>query len=276
MKNIFFLLLIIIFISCFKENTLTICTTTSIYDSGLLDLVIMPFEKKEKCRIKVISSGSGEAIRNARDGIADIIFVHEPYLEIKLIKDGIGVKRYSIMKNYFVLVGPKKNSIEEKKATKQLDIINMFKSIASNNLLFVSRGDDSGTHKKELEIWERCGLLNQIKKYPKWYIESGSGMITTLRIANEKKGYCLTDIATFLIHQKELNNLQVILNKDKYLENIYSIIPISKEKFQKVNYNLAMKFVEYIINGEGKKIIMNFGKEKFNRPLFEFIYNGNN
>ncbi|OIN96440.1 hypothetical protein AUJ66_06275 [Candidatus Desantisbacteria bacterium CG1_02_38_46] len=239
---------------------LMLATTTSVQDSGLLDVLLLKFEKKYNCNVRVVAVGSGAAIRIAREGNADIIFVHDRKSEEKLIKDGFGIKRYEVMHNDFVIAGPENDPAgicRVKNAEK------VFARISSTNSLFVSRGDDSGTHEKEKEIWSAI----KVKPGGKWYLESGQGMIESLRIASEKNAYILTDRATYIAHRKELN-LEILISGDKILYNPYSLIPISPKKYPDVNCDLAMKFVDYITKGEGRNIIQEYGIKKHGQQLF--------
>lgn len=239
---------------------LVLATTTSVQDSGLLDALLPGFEKEYNCKVKVVAVGSGAAIRIARNGDADIIFVHDRESEEKLIKDGFGVKRYEIMYNDFIIAGPGKDPAGIR-GMKEAEVA--FEKIAASRSLFISRGDDSGTHKREKEIWHSI----HTRPSGSWYLESGQGMIETLRIANEKGAYVLTDRATYIVHSRELN-LEILVEGGKILHNPYSLIPISPKKFPGLNYGLAMKLVEYVTKKEGRSIIEKYGKRQFGRQLF--------
>ena len=199
-------------------------------------------------------------MRIARDGNADVLLVHDRKSEEKFVADGYGVKRLDVMHNDFIIVGPKKRNI----LLKNTKVKEALKEIAGLKQLFVSRGDDSGTHKKELQLWN---ALN-IKPSGEWYLESGTGMEATLRIANEKICYTLCDRGTWLAHKKEIDVLGIVVEGDPELFNPYSVIVVSSSKFPWVKHELATKFVEFITGTEGQNIIKNFGKEQFNEPLF--------
>jgi tungstate transport system substrate-binding protein len=243
--------------------TLIILTTTSLYDTGLLDKICKGFEKEYKCKVKIISVGSGMAFKLGKNGEGDLLFVHEVEGEERFIKEGYGEKRIPVFKNEFVLCGPKDDKY---KISSSLDIFDAFKKIYEKKLTFISRDDKSGTDKKEKDIWEK------IKLYPegeKWYIQTAIGMIESLRIAEEKNGYILSDIATFLSHKKEFKNIKILLRDKKNLENYYSIIPISKKRFPYVNNQLAGKFIEFVKSKKVKDIVENF---KFDgEKIFEII-----
>lgn len=256
---------VILFVSlCFgtveAKQKLVLASTTSTLDSGLFDVLIPPFEKKYNCTVEVIAVGTGQALRIARDGNADVLLVHDRKSEEKFVTDGFGVKRLDVMHNDFVIVGPKNDPA----IIKEIKTIDSLKKIAESEQLFVSRGDDSGTHKKELQIWK---MIN-IKPSGRWYIESGTGMEATLRIANEKIAYTLCDRGTWLSHKKETDVLEVLVQGDAELFNPYSVIVVSPLKFSWVNHKLATKFAEFITGPLGQNIIRNFGKEKFGESLF--------
>jgi len=251
------------------KQTITLATTTSVYDSGLLDTLVPIFEKKHNCQVKIIAVGSGQAIRLGRNGDADILLVHDPELEKKFVADGFGIKRYPVASNDFVIVGPKNDSARVKKSS---GVVRAFQLIARSSSSFVSRGDNSGTHQKELAIWEKAKILPATLNSG-WYIESGSGMEQTLRIANEKNAYCLTDRATWLAHHFELKSLEILFTGDQLLLNFYSVIPVSPDKYPHLNYQLAKKFVDFITGQEGQKIIANFGRNQYGQALFHPVSN---
>ncbi len=241
-------------------ETLTLASTTSTLDSGLFDALLPPFEKKFACTVKIIAVGTGQAMRLARDGNADVLLVHDREAEEKFVADGFGIRRLDVMHNDFVLVGPK----DDPAGGRGLKAPEAFARIAAAGVAFVSRGDDSGTHKKELKLWQAAG----IRPAGAWYLESGSGMEATLRIANEKKAYCLVDRATWLAHRKEIDALEVLSEGDPRLFNPYSVIVVNAKKFPWLNGKLAGHFADFIRSGEGQSIIRDFGKDKFGAALF--------
>jgi tungstate transport system substrate-binding protein len=242
------------------KETLTLASTTSTLDSGLFEALIPPFEKKFACVVKIIAVGTGQAMRLARDGNADVLLVHDREAEEKFVADGFGVKRLDVMHNDFVIVGPKNDPA----GIGGLTGVEAFKKIAVAGAFFISRGDDSGTHKKELKLWRAAG----IQPADQWYLQSGSGMEVTLRIANEKIAYCLVDRATWLAHQKEIDTLMVLAQGDTQLSNPYSVIVVAPTKFPWLNAKLADHFAEFIRAAEGQAIIRDFGKAKFGSALF--------
>jgi len=244
----------------FAKQKLTLASTTSTLDSGLFDVLIPVFEKKYNCRVRIIAVGSGQAIRLARDGNADVLLVHDREAEEKFVADGYGVKRLEVMHNDFFIVGPKNDPA----GIKGLKALAAFKKIFELKGLFVSRGDDSGTHKKELSFWKKLNL----KPADSWYIESGTGMEATLRVANEKIAYTLSDRATWLAHRKEVDMLEILAQGDPELFNPYSVIVVSPTKYPWVKYDLAKKFADFLRSSEGQGIIRNYGVDKFGAPLF--------
>jgi tungstate transport system substrate-binding protein len=242
------------------KEVLTLASTTSTLDSGLFDALIPPFEKKFDCTVKIIAVGTGQAMRLARDGNADVLLVHDRAAEKKFVADGFGVARLDVMHNDFVLVGPPADpaQISGLKAAEALT------KIAGFGAGFVSRGDDSGTHKKELSLWRAAGVTPS----GKWYMESGTGMEATLRIANEKRAYCLVDRATWLAHQQEIDGLAILAQGDEPLFNPYSVIVVAPAKFPWLNTTLANRFAEFIRSAAGQAIIRDFGKDKFGVALF--------
>jgi tungstate transport system substrate-binding protein len=243
-----------------EKGELILATTTSVEDSGLLDHLLPVFETENACNVKVIAVGSGQAIRLGRDGNVDAILVHDRKSEEEFVKEGYGEKRIEIMYNDFVLVGPE-NDPAGLKEEKEVGAV--LRKIDSLETTFASRADESGTHKKEISLWALAG----VDPDGEWYRQSGTGMEATLRVANEKKGYCLTDRATYLSHRKELE-LAILFEGDKALLNQYSVIAVSPKKFSHVNYRLAQAFVSFLTSENGQRLICEFGKEKFGQPLF--------
>lgn len=237
-----------------KAGVLTLYTTTSVYDSGLLDYLLPPFEKKMGIKVRVIAVGSGEALKNAELGNAEIVLSHAPGLEKEYLEKGVLERLEVIAKNYFVIVGPRNDPAEISRVNTAVEA---FKKISENKATFISRGDRSGTHVKELSLWEKAGL--DPKTNP-GYIEAGAGMADTLRIADQKKAYTLSDIAT-LSTQK---NLQLVpfLWKDRDLENIYSVSIVSLKIIGEKRYALAQKLFDYLKSTEVKQMITEFSAKK--------------
>lgn len=265
MKRSFLLLVpfLWLLVSCGGQDKseLILATTTSVEDSGLLNGLLLIFEKENSCEVKAIAVGSGQAIRLARDGNADVILVHDRKAEEEFVNEGFGQERIEIMYNDFVLVGPEDDPASLKDEN---EVVSVLRKIDRLKSTFVSRSDESGTHKKERSLW----ALAELNPRGEWYVQSGTGMEATLRVANEKRGYCLTDRATFLSHQKELD-LIILFEGDKNLLNQYSVIAVSPEKYPDVNHRLALKFISFLTGEAGQKLIGEFGREKFGQQLFK-------
>lgn len=243
-----------------------LATTTSTQDSGLLDVLIPLFEKKTGYKVKTIAVGTGQALAMGDKGEADVLLVHAPADEKKLVEKGTATGRKLIMHNDFIFVGPQADSAGVKGAKTAAEAL---KKIAAAQSLFVSRGDDSGTHKKELSLWQAAG----VKPAGQWYQEAASGMGQTLNVANEKDGYALTDRATYLASKKNLS-LQIVLEGDAPLLNIYHVMLVNPEKFSKVNAQGARAFSDFLLSQEGQAAISKFGADKYGQPLF-FADGGN-
>jgi tungstate transport system substrate-binding protein len=245
-----------------RQKTVILATTTSAQDTGLLDELIPPFEKKTGYTVKTIAVGSGQAMAMARRGEADILLVHSPKDEEAFMNDGFGINRRLLMHNDFIVVGPPGDAAKirgEKSAS------TAFKKIAGARSLFISRGDKSGTHARELAIWKKAGLEPEGQK---WRIETGLGQGQTLAVASEKGAYTLTDRASFLALKKNLS-LELLLEGDPSLLNYYHVIELNPEKFSnKTNREGARAFADFLFSDEAQRIIKNFGVEKLGAPLF--------
>jgi tungstate transport system substrate-binding protein len=247
---------------------LRISTTTSLYATGLLDRLSEEFEKTHPgVVVQVIPVGSGEALRKASMGDADLVLVHAPNLEIQYIDDNILIEGKIFAYNYFIIVGPSSDPA----GIKDLDNATLaFQKIfeAGNNgeTLFVSRGDNSGTHNRELFIWSKAGLIPG----GDWYIESGTGMSQTLEITNEKGAYTLSDIGTYLKLKETgvIDNIEILVSGDPNLINMYSVYLVNPEKVGGVNYKLAMEFMEFIVSNGGQGIIDSYGLDVYGEHLF--------
>lgn len=243
-----------------EQKDIILATTTSTYDTGLLDVLIPEFEEKTGYRVKPIAVGTGQALEMGQKGEADVLLTHAPKSEQPLVDSGEVTNYQLVMHNDFIIVGPAEDPAKIKDIESVTDA---FKQIADSNATFVSRGDDSGTHKKEKGVWEKADLTPS----GDWYLEAGSGMADTLRLASEKGGYTLTDRGTYLA-QKENLNLDILLEGDKMLLNIYHVMQVNPEKFPKVNAEGAKQFVDFMVAPETQEIIKDFGKDKYGQPLF--------
>ncbi len=238
-----------------KAFRLILASTTSTQNSGLFDILIPAYEKATRydVSLEIIAVGTGKAIRMAKRGEADLLFVHDPFREEKFVAEGYGVNRRAVMHNIFVIAGPVKDPARIKSAKNAADA---FERIAEARTPFVSRGDDSGTNIKELDLWDDAGVNPNGKG---WYFETGSKMGDTLLIADQKKAYTLTDIGTFLNYEKRLN-LKVLIQGDPSLKNCYSVIAVNPERFPNVHYREAMDFIAYVTSREGQGIIDKYAK----------------
>lgn len=237
-----------------------LATTTSTQDSGLLDALVPMFEQESGYTVKTVAVGTGQALKMGEEGNADILLVHSPKAEEAFMQAGFGLERHLIMHNDFVLVGPATDpaGIRNAASTTQALI-----QIANAAAPFVSRGDDSGTHKMERSLWEAAGSPH----LSGWYIESGQGMGATLRIASEKQAYTLTDRATYLANRATLQ-LEVLLKGDPSLLNIYHVIVVNPEKWPQVNLSGARAFVKFLLAPETQALIGQFGVSEYGQPLF--------
>jgi len=246
MRNalIFFLLLSV---TLFPRQ-LIIATTTSLYETGLLDLLKAHFEKRYPIQVVFAPMGSGMALAMGRRGDADLLLVHSPSDEEQFMKDGLGLKRVSFMYNDFIVVGPKEWQEREFE-----DALSFMRYIHENQLPFVSRADGSGTHKKEQELWKSIGVVPE----GKWYHMAGTGMAQTLLIANELKAFCLTDRATFEMLKNRLS-MKICCEDGKLLKNIYSVILVNPKNGKRVNYEDAKKFVDFLLEDSTLELIENY------------------
>jgi len=244
-----------------EDRRLRIASTTSTDNTGLFEALNPPFEKTFHCRVDVIAMGTGKALKTGQMGDCDVVFVHSRPAEDAFVEAGHGVNRRDVMYNDFVIVGPKSDPAGIRGLR---DAAEALKRIAANRKAFISRGDDSGTHKKERAIWKKTGTN---PKGP-WYIESGQGMGAVLQIASEKMGYTLSDGGTYLAYQAKID-LEILTDGDPLLFNPYGIIAVNPAKHPDVNYPLAMAYIGWVTSPEGQRIIREFGKEKFGQALFK-------
>ncbi|HEY6001673.1 MAG TPA: substrate-binding domain-containing protein [Anaeromyxobacter sp.] len=245
------------------SKALLLATTTSTQDSGLLDVLVPMFEKQSGYFVKTISVGSGQAIAMARRGEADVLLVHSPADEQKLVEDGFGVNRRLVMHNDFVLAGPPGDParIRGLPSTAQA-----FEKIAAAGALFLSRGDGSGTHAKEKGLWKAAGVSPESQR---WYQQTGLGMGDTLNVASEKAGYALTDRATYLALRKARGlALEILVEREPLLLNVYHVIEVSSARWPKVNAAGARAFADFVVSRRAQEAIGGFGVDKVGSPLF--------
>jgi tungstate transport system substrate-binding protein len=237
-----------------------LATTTSTQDSGLLDVLIPVFEQKSGYTVKTVAVGSGQALKMAEQGNADVLLVHSPAAEKALIANSFGIERQLVMHNDFVIVGPPPDPAKIREAQLAVEAL---QKIAAASAGFISRGDDSGTHKMELSLWQQASLTPE----GAWYQESGQGMGATLKIASEKEAYTLTDRATYLANRATLD-LAILFAGDKALLNMYHVIVVNPAKWTKVNAAGARAFASFLLSPETQTLIGQFGVEKFGQSLF--------
>ena len=261
-KFIFIIFFLFLISGHLNANKIIVASTTSTYDTGLLNLLNDEFYNKFNIRVQVLSLGTGQAIRTAKDGNAEILLVHHKLSEEEFMNEGYGEERYEIMYNDYVLVGPKNDNNQCKSVKKKL------KEIHKNQSLFISRGDDSGTHRKELEMWNLANI--KINKNKKWYLSVGQGMGSTLLISNEKKGYTLSDRSTWIAFNNR-ENLKIVCEDFPPLFNQYGIILVNSKLNKNLNYKDAKKYIDWFKTNEVKELINNF-KAK-GKQLFYYNYN---
>jgi tungstate transport system substrate-binding protein len=264
LKKIFVLLVVLFFVTSCNPATptkdLLLISTTSTQDSGLLDVLLPAFKAQTGYSVQLVAVGSGQALKIGEQGNADVILLHSPAAEKEFVANGFGIDRRLVMHNDFVIVGPASDpaGIDGKTPAEAL------KKIFASGATFVSRGDDSGTHVKELALWKSAGLEPAGKD---WYLETGQGQGATLSITSEKGGYALTDRGTFLAYKSNVD-LEILVEGDPGLLNVYHVITVNPEKFPSVNLEGAKAFANFITSDEGQKVIADFGVDKFGQPLF--------
>ena len=242
-------------------KSLILATTTSTQDSGLLDVLIPLFEKETGYFAKTIAVGSGQAMAMGSKGEADVLLVHSPEAEKKFMNDGLGINRRLVMHNDFVIVGPGSDPAKIRGGKSAMAAL---KGIAQAGALFLSRGDSSGTHAKEKGLWKSAGISPEGQK---WYQQTGLGMGQTLNVAAEKKGYTLADRGTYLALKKTLG-LEILLEGDAKLLNVYHVIEVNPAKWPKVNSAGARAFGDFLVSRNVQEMIGTFGVDKFGAPLF--------
>jgi tungstate transport system substrate-binding protein len=253
-----------------QEERLKLATTTSLYDTKLLDLIEPEFEEKYNVSMDTIAKGSGAAIKLGETGDVDVLLVHDPVAETKFIENGDGLERRCIAYNYFYLVGPEDDpaGIEGMNASEAMATI-MEKGLENpDEVMFISRGDNSGTHALEKVLWANAGYnYSEVNTSGPWYVEAGQGMGATLMMANEKQAYTLSDMSTFMAFQGNLTIMPLIEGGDELL-NVYVAMAVNPAKHPGVNCEMANEFINYLVSDEGQEIIATFGEEQYGRPLF--------
>ncbi|NHZ71472.1 MAG: solute-binding protein [Aquificales bacterium] len=268
MKKMFVIFLFSLLIGCTANNTtseepqsLILATTTSTENSGLLAYLLPEFETKYNVKIDVVAVGTGQALQLGEDGNADILLVHARAREDAFMAAGHGVRREDVMYNDFVIVGPTEDPANIRGMN---DVTAAFQKIAAAQAIFISRGDDSGTHIKEQAVWQNAGITPA----GDWYISAGQGMGAVLTMANEQKGYTLTDRSTYLARTLAGIELELLVEGDPLVFNPYGVIAVNPDKGDHINADMANIFIDWLIAPETQKLIGEFGKAEFGSSLF--------
>ncbi|MDQ7089699.1 MAG: substrate-binding domain-containing protein [Methylococcales bacterium] len=254
MKKIILSFLFFVSIQVHAVDTLKMSTTTSTENSGLLAVLHPVFEKKYQARIDVIAVGTGKALKLAENGDVDLVFVHAPAAEIAFVEAGYGIDRQAVMHNDFVILGAKTDSATLKSSKTAGEAL---RKIAESKSTFISRGDDSGTHKKENSLWK----IANVSPKGDWYLAVGQGMGAVLKIADEKQAYTLTDRGTYLAYQDKID-LNIVFEGDKFLFNPYHVIAVNPALHKTANYSLAKKYIAFITSEEGQNMIARYKKKE--------------
>lgn len=241
-------------------KSITVATTTSTRDTGLLDELLPVFRAKTGIEVRVVAVGTGQALEIGRRGDADVILTHDPAGEERFVAEGFGTTRSEVMSNDFVLVGPPDDPALVGAAKSGAEA---FRRLRDRQAVFVSRGDESGTHQKEKATWAAAG----IDPAGDWYVRSGQGMGAVLRMADEKRGYALSDRGTFLAQRDKLG-LTAVYAGDPSWVNRYAVIPVSPSKHPHVKHDLAKQFAEFLVSDEAQRLIADYGRAKYGEPLF--------
>lgn len=242
--------------------TLILATTTSTQDSGLLDVLVPLFQDQTGYVVQTIAVGTGAALKMGEEGNADVLLVHAPAAEKALMEAGFGADRFLVMHNDFIIVGP----AADPAGVQGMAVVDAYTAIVETGSAFVTRGDDSGTHKAELALWNKAGL-DPATFSSDFYISSGQGMGASLTIASEKGAYIFTDRATYLATKANLE-LEILVEGDPSLLNVYHVITVNPEKWPKVNYEGALAFANFMTDPATQGIIDEFGVDKYGEPLF--------
>lgn len=244
-----------------SSQTLILATTTSTDDSGLLDAILPQFEAQTGIQVQVIAVGTGQALALGENGDADVLLVHARSKEDAFMAAGHGVRREDVMYNDFVIVGP---AADPARIQGQSSAADAFAQIAQAQAPFVSRGDDSGTHTKELKIWDSAGVTPE----GAWYIAAGQGMGAVLTMAEELQAYTLSDRATYLSRTLNGLSLQIMVEGDPILFNPYGVIAVNPDKGGQIHNDLANQFIDWLISVPTQELIAQFGVAEFGSPLF--------
>lgn len=265
-------------VSAHAAETLTLSTTTSTDNTGLIGVLNLAFEARYGSKVRVVAAGTGKALKIGSQGDVDVVFVHAPLAELAYVKQGYFIDRREVMHNDFIIIGPHSDLAHLSAATSAVDAL---KRLMSSKARFVSRGDDSGTHKKELALWKAadvspiqslCFIWNRcwwqaadMSFTGAWYIQAGQGMGAVIKMADEMSAYTLTDRGTYLAFTGK-TDLYVLYEGDDALFNPYHIMAVNPERHPHVNYDLAMQYIQFVTSEQGQGIIRDF--EMLGEPLF--------
>ena len=252
-----------------SRRKVVISTTTSLYDTGLLDTIEDHFEAEHPIDLYFISVGTGLAITHAERGDADVILVHAPSRELIFMESGYGTCRKIVAYNFFAIAGPEADPANIKDLSPTQVLSKIARTGRQNAARWVSRGDDSGTHTKEKELWSAAGFDWSLIREEKWYVEAGTGMGKTLQVADNLDAYTLTDVGTYLKYYKDgIITLKTLVTQGEELLNVYSAIAGNSTRHSHINYEDAITFIKFLESQEGQEIIGNFGKDMYDQSLF--------
>jgi tungstate transport system substrate-binding protein len=247
-----------------QSREILLATTTSTRDAGLLDTLLPIFERETGYQVKVIAVGSGQALALGRRGDADVVLAHAPAAERVLVDSGYLVHRRLVMHNDFLVVGPSADPVGLRGLTDPLAALRRF---TAGRGTFVSRGDQSGTHKLEQRLWQLCGVTPPASASGSWYLESGQGMAATLQMADEKRAYTITDRATYLAWRDQLQ-LEPMVEGDTLLYNVYHVMEVNPKNAPRVNVPGGRALAEWFVSPETQRRIGEFGRSRFGMSLF--------
>jgi tungstate transport system substrate-binding protein len=253
-----------------SKKKLVISTTTSLYDTGLLETIRKQYETNHPIDLQIVSRGTGLAIKLAQDGDADMILVHAPSKELPFLTQGYGVCRKIIAYNFFAIVGPEADPAKIRGLPTLDALTKIVETGRKGQAMWVSRGDESGTHAKEKELWKAANFTwMDLRIETSWYVETSRGMGGTLILASERSTYTLTDVGTYLSHSTAgLIALEVLVSQGNELLNVYSAIAVNRTRHPHTNFDGAINFTKFLVSDEGQQLIGDYGKDEYGQPLF--------
>ena len=259
-----------LYIGVTSKKKLVISTTTSLYDTGLLEKIRKQYKTKHPIDLQIVSRGTGLAIKLAQDGDADMMLVHAPSKELSFLTQGYGVCRKIIAYNFFAIVGPEADPARIRGLPTLDALTKIVEAGKKGQATWVSRGDESGTHTKEKELWKAANFTwEDLRIETSWYVDASKGMGGTLILASERSAYTLTDIGTYLSHSTAgLIALEVLVSQGNELLNVYSAIAVNQTRHPHTNFNDAINFTKFLVSDEGQQLICDYGKDEYGQPLF--------